>query len=325
MHHQFKYIQPENLQEASKYTSDYLLYAGGTDVLGLLKNDLLHPKYLVNLKNIAGLNEIEYHKGKGLTIGALATLYDVSNNKLINGKYQILAQAAGEAASPQLRNVGTIGGNLCQRPRCWYFRGDFPCLRKGGDECFAAGGENKYHCVIGGGPCFIVHPSDTAVALLALNASLEIYANGKTRNVPINRFFVLPEEDHTKENILQPGEIITAIHIPDPAQNQRSVFVKFRERAAWDFAIVSVGLVYQRSGDRINKGSIVFGGVAPIPWFDESINSLLNNLSLTEKDIKNYVNQILKYAEAMEQNGYKITLTKNITRNLLENLPPYKS
>ncbi len=193
----FKYIQPKDLKEASKILKsglpESIAFAGGTDVLGLIKNGIASPEKVVNLKQIQGMSGIKFLPGKGIEIGALTTLVEIAENKQIKEKYNVLAQAASEIASPQFRNVATLGGNLCQRPRCFYFRGDFHCLRKGGDLCYAVDGNNKFHCIIGGGPCYIVHPSVMAVALLALDASVSIYSGGKSKIIPLKEFFILPE------------------------------------------------------------------------------------------------------------------------------------
>ncbi|MDW7681239.1 MAG: FAD binding domain-containing protein [bacterium] len=242
----FTYIQPENLKDAAKQLGnnwkDRLLIAGGTDLLGLMKHNLEKPDVLINLKSISGLEKIEYLPGKELRIGALTKITDIAEHPVIREKFTALAEAAGQVASPQLRNMGTIGGNICQRPRCWYYRGDFNCLRKGGDICFAVEGRNKFHCIIGGAPCFIVHPSDLAVALQTLEAKLIILSGKKTKSVAIKDFFVLPDVDVYRENILQPGEIVTEIHIPEPATGSQSGYLKFQEREVWDFATVSVGV-----------------------------------------------------------------------------------
>ena len=211
---QFNYIQPKSLEEAVKFGETAQLYAGGTDLIGLMKDDIIQSEKVINLKNLKGLDKIEDKGSKGLEIGPLVKIADLIENNIVQEKYPLLVQTAKEIASPQLRNMGTVGGNICQRPRCWYYRGDFDCIRKGGDTCFAVGGENKFHCIIGGGPCFIVHPSDLAVALLALDAKIEITSKDGQKTVPVNDFFILPEEDATKENILKSSEIVTKIIIP---------------------------------------------------------------------------------------------------------------
>jgi xanthine dehydrogenase YagS FAD-binding subunit len=286
----FKYVQPKSLSDAAGFSekegNTAALFAGGTDVLGLIKNDIISPSKVINLKSIPGLNNIDYTNGAGLKIGALATISEIAEHPVIMKKFTVLSDTAKEVASPQLRNVGTIGGNICQRPRCWYFREEFDCIRKDGDICYAIGGENKYHCVVGGGPCYIVHPSDIAVALVALNAGFTITNGKKFRKVSANKFFVLPGQNSLQENILKPGEILTEIFIPELPSDANSRYIKFTERNVWDFAIVSVAATVNKSGNKINSAKIVFGGVAPIPWIDENLNSMLNGMELSENSIE---------------------------------------
>jgi xanthine dehydrogenase YagS FAD-binding subunit len=320
----FKYLNPKDLKEASSQLgADWktsLPFAGGTDILGLMKDSIESPKQLVNLKSLSKMDQIEYRSGKGLTIGAMATISEISENSDIISKYPILAQAAKEVASPQLRNIGTIGGNICQRPRCWYFRGEFDCLRKGGDICYAVDGKNKFHCIVGGGPCFIVHPSDIAVALLALKAKLTIFSNGKTKQVSVDKFFVLPEEDVTRENSLKPDEIVVDVQIPDLKSNVVSTYHKMKERGAWDFAVVSVGVVAEKSGDTIKNGRITLGGVAPVPWLEKKASDNLKNFKVTEDNLSELTNSVLVDAEPLEMNEFKLYLAKNMIKKVLREL-----
>ena len=320
----FKYIQPKSLKEASQFLGNDLIAAlasaGGTDLLGLMKNKIVNPDKVVNLKSIDGLDKIIYKQGKELRIGALVTISEIAEHATIKQKFNVLAQAAEEVASPQLRNMGTIGGNICQRPRCWYFRGDFNCLRKGGDVCYAADGKNKYHCIIGGGPCYIVFPSDTAVALMALDAVLAISSGKKSRKVPIKDFYLLPEKNIERENILQPGEIVTEIIIPEPAAGTVSGYLKFKERAVWDFAMVSVAAVIQKNSATIQSGNITLGGVAPKPWLEEKVSSQLTNLTISEENLSAAAENILAEAEPLKDNGYKLVLARNLTKRLLMKL-----
>ena len=317
-------MQPKTLEEASillqKAKGKAIPYSGGTDALSLLKEEIISPEEVINLKNIPNLTAIEYETGKGLKISGLVTITDIAENPLIAEKYAVLSEAANVIASPQLRNVGTLGGNLNQRPRCWYFRKDFDCIRKGGSICYAVDGENKYHCVIGGGPCYIVHPSDMAVALLALDASVNIFSGKKSRTIPISEFFVLPDVNHLRENILEPGEIVTEVIVPELPANTKSGYYKFMERDVWDFAVVSVALVLTQNGDSIKNGKIAYGGVAPAPWLDKNINNLLKGLSLDDDSIEKAVSQVLKDADPLKQNEYKIPLARNITRKMIRKL-----
>ncbi|UCH92348.1 MAG: xanthine dehydrogenase family protein subunit M [Candidatus Aminicenantes bacterium] len=320
----FVHIKPQNVKEASQLLGDnwkdVLPYAGGTDLLGLMKDGIEAPEKLIDLKALPGMNKITYTPGRGLKIGPLVTIAEIAEHELINQKYAVLAQAAKEVASPQLRNQGTIGGNICQRPRCWYFRGDFHCLRKGGDMCYAVEGENKYHCIIGGGPCFIVHPSDTAVALLALDASVTVFSGKKSRQITLKDFFVLPEKVVTRENILKPGDIITEIQVPDVPPGIRSGYLKFKEREVWDFASVSVAAVLQIQQDTVKSARVVLGGVAPMPWLEKHVSGQLTGMSINSKNLEQIAASALKDAETLEQNEYKVPLARNWIKRLISNL-----
>lgn len=320
----FEYIKPKTIKEASdilnKESVSAVPYAGGTDLLGLLKDRVIKPQKLVNLKSINGNDRIEFNPGEGLKIGSLTKIVEIAENELIENHYPILSQAANEIASPQLRNVGTLGGNLCQQPRCFYFRQDFDCIRKGGGTCFAFEGNNKFHCIIGGGPCYIVHPSDMAVALLALDAKISIYSNENIRTIPLSEFFILPDEDYLHENVLKPGEIVTEVIVPYISSTVRSSYRKIKERGAWDFAIVSVGSVIETHNNSIKQGRIAFGGVAPKPWVDEQLNNTLSGLKLTDTSIESVAANVLMDADALEMNNYKIILARNIVKEVLNEL-----
>ncbi|OGU55358.1 MAG: molybdopterin dehydrogenase [Ignavibacteria bacterium RBG_13_36_8] len=319
----FNYVQQKTIKEVGQFIKEKpnsILYAGGTDALDLIKHNVISPENVVNLKLIPDMDRIRTSTEHGLSIGALVNIAEIANNNMIVEKYPILAQAAREVASPQLRNMGTVGGNICQRPRCWYFREDFNCLRKGGGVCYAYDGENKYHCIIGGGPCFIVHPSDLAVALLALEAKVTIQSAKGKHTIPISEFFMLPDVDYTKENILQPGEVVTEILIPALQKNIKSSYVKFKERGVWDFAIVSVGAVIKKEGNKIIEGRIALGGIAPVPWVEKDFNGKLTGLSTNENSISEVVKELLNNAEPLAKNEYKLTLARNLTKQLLLNL-----
>lgn len=320
----FKYNQPTSLNVASKFLKDNsdssVVYAGGTDALALIKEKIYNPLHVVNLKSIPELNKLEYFPNRGLTIGSLVKIESIAQSKDIQRRFAVLSEAAKEVATPQLRNVGTIGGNICQRPRCWYFRGDFNCLKKGGDECYAIDGENKYHCIIGGGPCYIVHPSDLSVALLVLHAEVSIYSKNQIRKIPIKDFFVLPKENVLGENILKPGEIVTEIFIPELEEGTKSSYIKIKERGTWDFALVSLASVIKGNTDYLEGGRLAFGGIAPIPWYEHILNKELTNLKLTEKNIDYICGSILKDAEPLEHNEYKLVLAKNLIKKLLTKL-----
>jgi len=323
----FEYLQPKTIEEASvmlaKQNGAGLPYAGGTDALGLMKDNIIAPEQVVNLKRLPGMTTKKYTPKEGLRLGALVTVADLAADQTIAEAYPVLSEAANEVASPQLRNVGTVGGNICQRPRCWYFRSEeFDCLRKGGDLCYAADGQNKYHCIVGGGPCYIVHPSDLAVALLTLNASVNIFNGKDTRVIPLSKFFVLPETDYTIENILKPGEIITEIIVPDLPKGTKSGYLKMKERDVWDFAVVSVGAVLPPAGTKatdqmLGEKRIALGGIAPIPWLAENFNKQLNVTKLSLDNIDKLISEMLTDATPLAKNGYKVPLAQNLTRQIL--------
>ncbi len=314
----FEYISPSSIKEASskykKTKTPVAFMSGGTDLLGMIKYGQINPDRVINLKKIAGLDKIENIAGKGLKIGAMTKLSRIADNKIIREKYTALSDAALKVAAPQIRNMATLGGNICQRPRCWYYRENFDCIRNNGGECFAYEGENKFHCIIGGGPCYIVHPSDTAVALLALGAEFIIFAEGKEKIVKAENFFILPEDDPLKENILEPGDVLTHIIIPE-SPDAKSGYLKIMERGSWDFALVSVAVSLNITGKTIKSGKAVFGGLAPAPWIEKSIS--LENLGLEESNIDKRTENAFAGAEVLTKNGYKVQMAKNALKKLL--------
>lgn len=318
----FRYEHPATVKDAVDLGGqpEGLYIAGGTDLLGLIKDGVVSPERLVDLKKIGGMDGIEVLPGRGLRIGALVKLAELARHPEVRETWTVLAEAAGSAASPQLRNVGTLGGNLCQRPRCWYFRGEFDCLKKGGNECFAVDGENRYHCVIGGGPCYIVHPSDTAVALTALDAVLVVAGSGGERIVPVSEFFVLPDEDFTRENILAPGEIVTAVQVSEPANGTRSAYVKIRERESFDFAVASVAAMLVPRGRTVMSGAVALGGIAPVPWLEKAVSEKLSGFKVSAENLDNLADSALAGAEPLEQNGYKVALARNLLKKAVRAL-----
>jgi len=321
----FEWVNAQSLDTLpallSKKWDETPLLAGGTDLLDLLKERVIRPQRVVNLKTIPGLNAIK--NGNGLEIGALATIAEIAEHPSIQKSFAVLAEAAESIATPQLRNMATIGGNLCQRPRCWYFRNqDIVCLKKGGSKCFAAEGMNKYHCIFGGGPSYIVHPSDAAPALMALGASVQIAGATGKRSEPLEDFFELPTDNLRRENVLEPNEVITAVSVPQPAAGTRSTYLKFREKQSLDFAIVSVAAVLQMEGNVCKKAGIVLGGVAPIPWRAGEAEAELAGKTLSAAVIEKAAAASVVRALPMKQNAYKIHLTRNMVKRTLERLAP---
>ncbi|TDI84007.1 MAG: xanthine dehydrogenase family protein subunit M [Caldithrix sp.] len=319
----FEYFNPKSLKELpdllSKKQDESIVLAGGTDLLDMLKERLIEPKRVINIKNIKDLHGIK--NGSGLELGALTTITEIAADPHIQKKYSVLAQAAESIATPQLRNMGTIGGNLCQRPRCWYYRGrQYPCLKKGGAKCYAAEGWNQYHAIFGGGPSYIVHPSDAAPALQALGALLKVFGPSGSDEIPLEEFFELPIDNLRGENVLQANEIITHISIPEPAAGTRSTFLKFREKQSMDFAISSVAAILQMQGNRVKSADIVLGGVAPIPWRAKDAEAELQGKALSSETIEKAATAAVAGATPMAHNSYKIQLTQNLVRRALQQL-----
>jgi xanthine dehydrogenase YagS FAD-binding subunit len=318
----FAYARPTTLAEAVRALADGQgrVHAGGTDLLGCLRDRVFAAPTLVSLSGVPGLRGIDATPDGGLRIGALTTITEVAESEVVRTRYRALAEAAACVASPQLRNQGTLGGNLCQKPRCWYYRGDFHCLRKGGDTCFAATGENVYHCLFGGESCFIVHPSDTAPALVALGATVRIVGPGGTRNVPVEAFHVLPSVDPRRETVLEPGEIVAEVVLPPPAPGLRSTYRKVRARASWDFALAGAAFALRMAGDVVREARVAFSGVAPVPWRAKGVEAALTGQRLNAATIGGAAAAAVKGAEPLAHNGYKVPLLRGLVTERLEAL-----
>ena len=292
--------------------------AGGQDLLTTMKDYTSRPARLVNLKNIRGLNKITLN-GRGLTIGALVTLTELEEHAGVLKSFPGLVEAAHSIATPQIRNLGTVGGNLCQRPRCWYFRlEEVNCLKKGGSECYAAKGENKYNAIIGGGPSYIVHPSDLAPMLLALGASVTVMGAAGKRAIPLDKFFTLPSEGNIRrENVWKNEEIITEIQVPASPLAARSIYLKFKERESLDFALASAAVAVRLNGHTVQDARIVLGGVAPVPWRVPAAEKFLVGKEL-KPDVLTEAGKIaLAEARPLEKNAYKVPLAQTLVRRAL--------
>lgn len=293
--------------------------AGGQDLLTTMKDYSTRPSRVVNIKQIPGLDRIQVNSKTGLTIGALVTLSQLETSQVVRTGFPGLAEAAHSIATPQIRNLGTVGGNLCQRPRCWYYRlEEVICLKKGGSECYAFNGENKYNAILGGGPSYIVHPSDLAPMLVALGASVAVAGADGKRVIPLDKFFTLPDENIRRENVLKNDEIITQIQVPASPLAARSAFLKFKERESMDFALASVAAAVQLAADKtVTKVGLVLGGVAPIPWRAAAAERFLVGKTLSAEVVAEAAKMALQGAEPLEKNAYKVPLTKTLVRRAL--------
>jgi xanthine dehydrogenase YagS FAD-binding subunit len=255
-----------------------------------------------------------------LSIGALVTLTQIEEHPAVRRSFPGLSEAAHSVGTPQIRNLGTVGGNLCQRPRCWYFRlEDVVCLKKGGSECYAASGENKYHAILGGGPSYIVHPSDLAPMLVALGGSVSVVGPDGKRNVLLEKFFILPADGNLRrENVLKNDEIITEIHVPASKFAAHSTYLKFKERDSMDFAISAVAAAVTLSpNNTVTQARLVLGGVAPIPWRVPKAEAALVGKKLTDDVLATTARIALEGAQPLEKNAYKVPLTQTLVRRAL--------
>jgi xanthine dehydrogenase YagS FAD-binding subunit len=315
----FGYFRAGSLAEAIKALGarGAKLHAGGTDLLGCARDEVFQVERIVSISRLKELQGISTRPDGGVKIGAMSKLAEIAASKVIAEKYPALARAAVEVGTPQIREQGSIGGNLCQRPRCWYFRSDLRCLKKGGAACFAVNGENQYHAIFGGGPCFCVHPSDLAVALEALQAQLMIAGPSGSRAVRLADFFAVPKKTVDKENVLLPGEIVTEVHLPPASGNTKSFFRKIRARGSWDFALASAAALLQLDGENVRAARIVLGGIAPYPWRVEAAEKILTGKKLDAALAAAAAEAAVTGATPLKGNGYKVEIAKGAVEESL--------
>jgi xanthine dehydrogenase YagS FAD-binding subunit len=308
------------LQQASKKGQTAMIVGGGSDALGMVKERLVIPDVLVNLKSIRGLDKVtdrvtEQH-GE-VAIGGLITLDALSRDPLIIKKYNALAEAAGHVGTPQIRNAGTLAGNVCQRPWCWYYRNGFPCYKNGGNTCFSITGENEFHAIFGGGPSFIVHPSDTAVALVALDAKFRIVGPAGERTLAAADFFKLPSDNPARENVLANDEVLAEIRLPAAKSGLRSTYNKIMDREAWTHAVISVAAVLEMDGQVCKSAHVVLGGVAPIPWRVPKVEAMLAGKRITPELAAQAGAAAIEGARPLGKNQYKVPLTQAVVKQTL--------
>jgi len=317
----FELAKPKTTTEARALAGEKpgsVFKAGGIDLLDHLKEHLLEPPRVVDL-SATSLNEIVVESDGGLRIGATVTLAKVAAHDAIRKSHPALAEACGSAASPQIRNVATIGGNVLQRPRCWYYRlEEYKCVKKGGDVCFAIAGENRYHVIFGGGPVYAPHPSSAAVALVASRATFLVEGSKGTRAVPADEFFVLPEKDPARENVLKPDEILVAIALPTPPS--KSAYAEVRERAGFDWPLVSAAVALRVAGGIVEDARVVLGQVATIPWRSLPAEKALLGKPVGQASADAAGRAAVTGAEPMSDNGYKVELTATLVRRVVASL-----
>jgi len=325
----FDYYKVTSVAQAvsllSKHQQKAAILAGGTDLLARMKDHLEGPKmkmpdFLIDVKGIKELNYIKEQKN-ALKIGAGTPLSEIVSSDLIVKKYPLLRQAASQVGVAQIRNVGTLGGNLCQRPRCWYFRGKLfqDCFRKGGNNCYAPGGENRYHAIFGGANCYMVFPSDLAPALMALNARVEIAAPKGNRMVPMEKFYVGPDKNILKETVLHPQELVLGVEIPNPGALTKGVYLKLKERQAFDFAVVSVAVSLSLKNNFVDQARIAFGGLAPFPMRAVKAETILKAKGVKDA-ISAACQECTDGAQPLSQNAYKVDAVRGILEEALVSL-----
>ena len=318
----FAYARPKALGEALRLLKNgTIALAGGTDLITLMRHGLAEPDALVDLTGIEGLRGITREKGQGIRIGALTALSDVEASADLLRSLPIVPESLRDAATPQIRNMGTVGGNLLQRNRCWYFRDEgVQCWLKGGKRCFAVDGENRYHAVIGAHECWIVSPSDLAPALIASDAEVELASSLGRRRIPLAGFYVAPSGKQRKEHAIRRGELITTVRIPEKALERKGTYVKAMERKAWSFAIVSVAAAARVRDGKASDVRLVLGGIAPIPWRVPAAERVLDGTSLDDNACLAAADVVLKDATPLRDNGYKVTLARELVRRALRSL-----
>jgi xanthine dehydrogenase YagS FAD-binding subunit len=309
----FDYLVAEQFDSAlAEYGEGKVtLKAGGIDLLDLVKEGVEKPETILSIN---GLDEFRYIRedNDGVHIGCLTTLADIGRNELLKTKYAVLHHAAAEAATPQIRERATVGGNLCQRPRCWYFRQrEFHCLKKGGATCFAVEGENRYHAIFGGGPSYIVHPSNVAPALVALDGVIVIRSpEGESKQVKAADFFLLPEQSLKTENILKPGEVITEVIVPKAPE--QSATIELREKQSFDWPVTMACVARLADGWRV-----CLGAVAPTPWLSKPAMEVLGNNDITPELAAKAGEAAVTDADPMTENEFKVQLVKVATKRAL--------
>jgi xanthine dehydrogenase YagS FAD-binding subunit len=314
----FEWTNARSIDDAiGQLNEKTILKAGGVDLMDRLKEGLDAPTRLVNVRTIAGLDFVKEESG-WLRVGPMVTLAAIGEHPAIRRRYTALAEAALNAATPQIRNMATVGGNLLQRPRCWYFRSDqFHCLRKGGDRCFAQDGENEYHAIFDNDVCAIVHPSAAACALTALGAKVEVKGKNGMREIALDDLFVRPETDITREHVLKADELLTEIRVPAASDANRSAYIKVGQKESFDWPLAEVAVVLETRGGVVNKASIVLGAAAPAPWRATAAEKTLAGKPLNGQNAHEAAAAAVQGATPLSGNAYKIPLFEAVVRRTI--------
>jgi xanthine dehydrogenase YagS FAD-binding subunit len=316
----FEYASPRTKEQAvALLSANAAVLAGGTDLLALMKDEIVTPKRLVNLKDIDGMRGVRTD-AKGVSIGALVTLDELSQTATIAKSYPLLHEALTEAASPQVRNMATLGGNICQRPRCWYFRNGMGLLPKDAKgESLVLKGDNRYHAILGNdGPAYFVSPSTIVPTLVAYGAKVRIFGPKGLREVEVEKFFRTPSSEQEREHDLGPNEIITDVMIPTAA-GVKTGYYEVRQKEAFDWPLATCAVVLQMSGNTVRSAKVVMGSVAPIPWVSKEAADALVGKPINEQTAMAAANAALAPAKSLGKNKYKITVAKAAVKRAVLN------
>lgn len=318
----FEYTSPTTKEQAAKLLggswADAEILAGGTDLLSLMKDRIIEPKRLVNIKDIKELRGVSFATRTGLRLGATVTLQEIVDHPVLRREYRAIAQAAEGITSPQIRSMGTVGGDLCQRPRCWFYRSGFGLLAKAPDgEPLVPGGDNRYHAIFGNaGPAYFVNPSSLAPALIAMNARVKVFGAKGQREVELEKFFLTPRSDTDREYDLQPNEFVTEIIVPAMA-GARSATYEVRQREALDWPLATASVVLTMSGQMVKNARVVLGHVAPTPWRSLAAEQAITGKAVNDETAEAAGKAAVEGAKNLGKNGYKIQLAKVAVKRAL--------
>ena len=318
----FQYSRAGSVAEATRSLGrGSMAIAGGTDLLGLMKEGIAEPDRLVDLTHLDGLVGWTRERGAGVRIGALTRLVDLEESDQLARTLPIVREALRDAATLQLRSMGTVGGNLLQRNRCWYFRDPaFPCWLKGGTRCFARDGDDRHHAIVGAEECIAVAPSDLAPALIAHDARVSLVSARGTRTIPLADLYSVPTGRERSEHTIRAGEVLTEVVVPDTALQRRGAYVKTMDRKAWTFAVVSVAAAARVRDGKLRDTRIVLGGVAPVPWRVEAAEREIDGREYTDEIAARAADLLLADAQPLRENGFKVPLARELVRRALARL-----
>ena len=315
----FEYASPRTREQAVRLLAapGAAVLAGGSDLLGLMKDDVETPQRLVNLKAVEGLRGVRAEKDKSLRIGALTTLDDLAADAALAWEYPAVAASAGRLAGPQIRNVATVGGNLCQRPRCWYFRNGFGLLAMKDGKSMVAEGDNRYHAILGNdGPAYFVQPSTLVPLLVAVGAQVSLLGPAGERRIDLEKLYRVPQKEGEREHDLQPGEIVAELLLP-PAAGRKIATYEVRQRETLDWSLVTAAVALEMDGGKISRARVVLGQVAPIPWTAAEAEELLRGKELNAAVAAQAGEAAVQKAKALSHNRYKIQLARVAVKRAL--------